>query len=56
MVTPGSNFLDKAVATVYGLSTDEKPTEAVNGSCFLEMDTSKIYFFDEEHGEWLKWG
>lgn len=40
-----------------GLSTDEKPTEIndnliANGSIFVEIDTQKIYFFDEENQEW----
>ena len=36
-----------------GLSTDTKPTEGVrNGSVFLEMDTGKTYFYDEENSEW----
>lgn len=40
-----------------GLSTDEKPTTIndkliSNGSVFIEMDTQKLYFFDEESQEW----
>lgn len=40
-----------------GLSTDEKPTTIndsliANGSVFIEIDTQKIYFFDEENQEW----
>lgn len=39
------------VANVYdlrGLSTDTKPIEKVgNGSTFLEIDTSKLFAFDE---------
>lgn len=44
----------------FGLSTDEKPTDKhngikiVNGSVFVEMDTKKIYMFDEEHKVWLE--
>lgn len=39
--------------TFYGLSTDAKPTEGVgNGSCFIEMDTGKGYFFDVENIQW----
>ena len=35
------------------LSTDTKPTEGiVNGSTLLEMDTGKVYMFDEENKEW----
>ena len=39
-----------------GLSTDEKPTGAYNGSCFIEMDTGKVYFYDAESGEWIEFG
>lgn len=36
-----------------GLSTDTKPTENVrNGSVFIEIDSGKIYFFDQENVEW----
>lgn len=45
------------ISTYYGLSTDSKPTEGVgNGSAFIEMDTSKVYFFDAGNSEWLEWG
>ena len=38
-----------------GLSTDEKPTEKIgNGSTFIEIDTSKIFFFDAESNEWVE--
>lgn len=41
----------------YCLSTDTKPIENVrNGTCLVEMDTGKIYFFDETSGDWLEWG
>ena len=42
-----------------GLSTDTKPTGnydgAVirNGSTFMEMDKKKLYFYDEDGGEWV---
>ena len=36
-----------------GLSTDAKPVEkAGNGSVFIEMDTGKVYIFDEENIIW----
>lgn len=36
-----------------GLSTDIKPTKRVgNGSIFIEMDTGKVYIFDEENIKW----
>lgn len=39
----------------FGLSTDTKPTtDLANGSIFIEIDTSKAYFFDEENKEWLQ--
>lgn len=62
MVTNGNvryNSQDQAVQAIvyYGLSTDDKPTTGVgNGSCFIEMDTSKIYFYDENGSQWLEWG
>lgn len=36
-------------------STDSKPTDIINGSTLLEMDTSKLYFFDEASGVWREW-
>ena len=43
--------------TLFGLSTDSKPTENVaNGAKFIEMDTSKVYFFDLDSTTWLAWG
>lgn len=40
-----------------GLSTDTKPTQLdnkdiVNGTVFIEIDTQKIYFFDETSKTW----
>ena len=33
-----------------GLSTDAKPIERVgNGSIFIEMDTGKVFMFDEQN-------
>ena len=44
---------DTLTAEYIGLSTDTKPTENIrNGSTFVEMDTKKLYAFDEENGEW----
>lgn len=50
------------IGEIRGLSTDEKPTETVsgktisNGCVFIELDTSKIYFYDAENKEWLEFG
>lgn len=39
------------------LKDDTKPTTGIlNGSDCVEMDTGKVYFLDEENGEWLEWG
>lgn len=36
-----------------GLSTDVKPTKRVgNGSVFIEMDTGKVFMFDEQNKVW----
>lgn len=41
----------------WGDSTDDKPTEGIgNGSTFIEMDTSKLYFFSAGAGVWREWG
>lgn len=43
--------------TMYGLSTDTKPADGTaNGSVFIEMDTSTIYFYDMENETWHTWG
>lgn len=40
-----------------GLSSDPKPSGAyLTGSTFLEIDTSNVYFYDEESEAWLKAG
>ena len=39
---------------VYGLSTDPKPTDVGNASIFYEMDTKKVFMFDEQTGVWLE--
>lgn len=40
-----------------GLSTDNKPTtNLVTGSLFLEVDTGKVYAFDEISGTWNEIG
>lgn len=42
---------------VYGLSSDEKPTNDTikNGYKFFEMDTKKTYLYDEENKVWRPW-
>ncbi len=37
--------------TYFGKSTDTKPTNSTvgNGSQFIEQDTGKLYFYDQEN-------
>lgn len=62
MITPENGIQSSggfyaAPCTYYGLSTDVKPTMGVaNGSAFIEMDTSKLYFFDAANATWREWG
>ena len=39
-----------------GLSTDTKPTDAPNGSVFLEMNTGKVFCYDAEGENWIELG
>ena len=60
MVTPSQYVKEGKYygAEIYwGLSTDSaKPTDCGNGSLFVEMDTSLLYFYDAENADWLEWG
>ena len=62
MITPENGIQSSggfyaAPVIYYGLSTDAKPTTGVaNGSVFIEMDTSKLYFFDAANAAWREWG
>ena len=39
------------------LSTDVKPTSGLaNGSILIEMDTSKVFLFDEQNSLWREFG
>lgn len=40
---------------LYGLSTDDKPVDGIiNGTIFVEIDTSDEYYFNEAAGTWVK--
>lgn len=61
MITIASDVEGKrAPHEFFGLSTDEKPigklgnVKIANGSVFIEMDTKKIYMYDEENQTWLE--
>ena len=48
----GKHYIEAA-----GLSTDTKPSEdLVTGSLFLEVDTGKVYAYDEVSGTWNQIG
>lgn len=36
------------------LSTDTKPTKYANGSVLIEMDTGKIFMFNEAGSTWVE--
>lgn len=45
----------KALVEVYCLSTDAKPTEDIaNGSTCVEIDTGKVYLFNEAASAWVE--
>lgn len=37
-------------------STDTKPTNCINGSTCIEVDTGKLYIFDESASAWTEIG
>lgn len=43
-----------SVVEYRGLSTDTKPTDATNGSSFLEIDSGKKYAYDAENESWIE--
>lgn len=46
---------DQRTMSLVGLSTDTKPVNVSwlgNGSTFLEMDTDKVYIYDEKNKVW----
>ena len=48
--------LGKVLIEATCLSTDTKPiTGIANGSSCIEMDTSTLYFFDEDNHIWRAW-
>ena len=50
----GGQFVTKC-AEFKGLSTDTKPNSDIpNGSTFYEMNTGKIFMFDEENKLWIE--
>lgn len=40
--------------TYFGLSTDQKPTDAENSAVFYEMNTGKLFMFNKATGQWVE--
>lgn len=48
------SLVDKLMIDYVGLSTDTKPSGNLhNGSSFLEMDTGRTFYYDEDGGSWV---
>lgn len=46
----------RTAQTFYGLSTDAKPENPVNGDKIVQMDASKLLMYDAENETWQEWG
>lgn len=47
-----ANYDNPRASSFVGLSTDEKPLDEKNGASFEEIDTGKVFRFDEENKVW----
>ena len=46
---------NKRYIEAFGLSTDSKPTAGIiTGSVFVEVDTAKVYLFNESSSAWVE--
>lgn len=46
---------NKRYIEAFGLSTDSKPTTGIiTGSVFVEVDTAKVYLFNESSSAWVE--
>lgn len=41
-------------ATFCGTDNDEKPEDQKNGASFIEINTGKVYRYDEENNRWYE--
>lgn len=61
-VFTGTGVVNSYIYSFTGLSTDTKPTttykntQIQNGSQFLEMDTGKVYMYNETGHTWVEFG
>lgn len=55
--TQSGEMTEIDIIEAYGLAADTKPTDNVaNGSAFVEMDSGKVYFYDEANQTWIAFG
>ena len=48
---------NKKYVELYGTSSDSKPTTGiVMGSVFVEVDTGKVFLFNEDSSVWVEMG
>jgi hypothetical protein len=48
---------NKKYVELYGTSSDSKPTTGiVMGSVFVEVDTGKVFLFNEDSSAWVEMG
>lgn len=54
--SPNYSFDHKAYVEMSGLSGDTKPEDGImSGSIFVEVNTGKVFFFNEEGTAGSKW-
>ena len=46
----------RRVTEYYGLSSDNKPKDAKNADVFYEMDTTKVFLYDQSGKAWVEQG
>lgn len=44
----------KSYVEAAGLSTDTKPDNVITGSIFVEVDTGKVFMYDEVGESWVE--
>ena len=49
-----ANFDNPRASAFVGLSSDDKPLNQQNGASYQEVDTGKVYRFDEENQIWYE--
>jgi hypothetical protein len=58
----GGSLVNSYIYSFTGMSTDTKPTRTYkntqiqNGSQFLEMDTGKVFMYNEAAHAWVEFG